>query len=446
MRNIALFTIVLAACKGGDSDPQDTDVDLADLVGILLTPEQPVLPVGGETQLTATGLLADRTTTDLTAVVEWQSEDSSVALVSGGLDREGVLTAEGTGETTITAIAEGITSSEVKVKVTDAEMLGISVDPKEVTVAAGDTVQLSCQAAWSDGSRGDASGQVRWVTGNGDIATLEPGGILTGVAVGHAEVHAEWETSVSNDVAVEVIEASDDRADLEVEEVTIEAGGGYAVVTVRVVNNGGNSANAFWVDVFVDPASSPAVGDYGDDFLEVDYVGPRGGYAVLSFTVPMGEGSHEVAVLLDSAGTVDEEDEGNNVWSDQFETSSTTPGPNLTITHFDWLADDTSIYYAIDVLNGGSEDAPQFYIDLFLNQSSEPMIETDGDKFVTVTSLGAGETTSADFLIDRTCTTCTSWILIDSYDEVQETNEDDNVAGPIDVGDDGGWDTGYGYY
>lgn len=446
MRTLPLLCLVLAACKGGDSNGDDTNVDLSDLVGILLTPEQPVLPVGGETQLTATGLLSDRTTTDLTAVVEWNTGDSGVAQVSGGLDREGVLVAEGTGETSITATAEGITSSEVSVKVTDAEMLGISVEPKEVTVAAGDTLQLSCQAAWSDGSRGDASGQVRWVTGNGDIATLDPGGILTGVAVGHAEVHAEWETSVSNDVAVTVIEASDDRADLEVEQVTVEAAGGHAVVTVRVVNNGGNGANGFWVDLFVDPASPPEVGDYGDDFTEVDYVGPGGGYANLSFTVPMSEGSHEVAILLDSAGTVDEEDEGNNVWSDQFETSSSTPGPNLTITYFDWLADAATIYYAIDVLNAGSEDAPQFYIDLFLDQSFEPVIETDGDKYVTVTSLGAGDTTSADFLLDRTCTSCTSWILIDSYDEVQETNEGDNVAGPIQVGDEGGWDTGYGYY
>jgi uncharacterized protein YjdB len=443
MRHLALCSLVLAACKGGDSDSTDTNVDLGDLVGILLTPEQPVMPVGGDTQLTATGLLSDRTTTDLTAVVEWQSSDSGVATVSDGLDQEGLLTAAGTGEAVITATAEGITSSEVKVTVTDAELLGISVEPKEVTVAAGDTLSLTCQAAWSDGSRGDASGQVRWVTGNGEVATMDPGGLLTGVAVGRTEVHAEWEATASNVAAVEVIEASDDRADLEVQEVTIEAGGGYAVVTVRIVNNGGNSANAFWVDVFVDAPSTPSVGDYGDDFTEVDYVGPQGGYAVLTFTVPMGDGAHEVAVLLDSAGTVDEEDEANNVWSDIFETSSTVPGPNLTITYFDWLADETSIYYAIDVLNGGSEDAPEFFIDLFLDQGSEPAIETDGDEYVTVAGLGAGETTSADFLVDRTCSSCTSWILIDSYDHVEETDENDNVAGPIEVGDDGGWDTGY---
>lgn len=441
-RGLWLAVLALPACTGGGET--DDDVDLGDLVGILVTPEDPVVPVGGEVHLKATGLFEDRTTTDLTAVVDWESDEPSVVEVSAGLDQEGLLTGVAVGEAHITASTEGILSSDVNVRVTDAELLGITVDPKEIVVAQGERAQLTATAAWSDGSRGDASAQVRWVTDDGNVVTMDAGGVLDAVGIGRTEVHAEWEAAVSNDVAVDVIQGTDERANLEVEQVTVEAGGGWGVVTVKLRNTGGRGASDFFVDLFVDPASAPQIGDYADRYSHIDYVGPTG-HATLSFEVDLSDGDHEIYVLLDSGATVDEGDEQDNLWSDVFAVGGGAGGPNLTITYFDWLQDDTSIYYAIDVYNAGSEPAPEFFIDLFLDQPHAPVTRTDGDEYVRVDGLGAGQTTSADFLLGRTCPSCTSWILVDSYDSVPETDESDNIAGPIHVGDQGGWDTGYGY-
>lgn len=441
MRVIPLALLV--ACHGG-TDSGDP-VDLSHLVGILITPDHPVVPIGGTVQLKATGLLDDRSTSDLTAVVDWSSTAPGVASVGTGLDQEGVLTGVSVGETRVSCATNGVISADDTVAVTDAALLGVTVEPKDVTLAVGDTVQLTANAAWSDGTRGDASAQVRWVTGDGDIATLEAGGLLTGVGAGSTPVHAEWDTTVSNTATATVIGAGSGLPDLNVGEITVESGGGFITVTVRVDNDGGNSAGGFFTDVFLDPAQPPAVGDYGDDFTLIDYVGPNGESTLLSYVFEVGSGAHTLYAVVDSGGAVEESDEANNVGSTPFTTSTTdVGGPNLTITYFDWIADADTVYYAVDVYNGGGEDAPPFYIDLYLDEDLAPTVPSDGDEFVDVAGLAAGDTTFADFLLTRTCGYCTSWLLIDSYDEVVETNESDNLAGPVTVSPpDTGWDTGY---
>ena len=83
-------------------------------------------------------------------------------------------------------------------------------------------------------------------------------------------------------------------------------------------------------------------------------------------------------------------------------------------------------------MNSGSEPVGPFYIDLFLDTWSQPAYNTDGDEFIDVEEgLEPGETLFADFFLDEPCSYCYSWIVVDSYDEIDETNEADNVAGPL---------------
>jgi hypothetical protein len=430
MRAPVALLMLLCACK---PQARDSDApDLAGLLGILITPEEPAVPVGGVVQLTATGLMEDRSSQDLTAVVEWTSDDPSVARVTDGLDAEGEVEGLAVGEAKVWAEMEGVRSVEAMVRVIDAEIVGITVEPERLDLTVGDEVKLTAQTVWSDGTRSDGSGNVRWITADGDVATVASGGLVTAEGVGETTVKAAYEDAESNAVDVVVKEpVADAKPDVYVAGATAEVGGGYVTLTVTVANRGNEGASGFYTDVFVDPAGAPEVGDYGDDWALVDYVGASSSTQI-SFSLPLDDGTHEIAILVDSSGDVAESDESNNGWSTEVDVGGgTVGGPNLTVTYFDWLADETSLYYAVDVYNSGTEPVSNFYVDIYVDQATAPTVPSDGDTYVEVLSLGAGETEFADFLLDDWCYSCTSWVLVDSYDEVEETDETDNVEGPL---------------
>ena len=146
------------------------------------------------------------------------------------------------------------------------------------------------------------------------------------------------------------------------------------------------------------------------------------------------DGYHEIYILADSEDTVDESNESNNGFLGSITASSGggDSGPNLEITYFDYSSTAGTLYYFVDVTNTGGEDVGQFYVDLFVDSSSEPVLYDDGDDYTTVDSLAAGATVYADFTFEsEDCYYCESWVMIDGYDYVEETDETDNVDGPI---------------
>lgn len=430
-----LLPLLAVGCNPGGLTPVDSgDSDAPDdavVLGILITPEDPIVSVGQTLQLTATGLLEDRSSRDLTAVVTWHVDDADVAIVGDGLDEEGALDALSVGSTLVWAELDGLESVPVTVKVTDAELMGLTIGPSELDLTVGDSVQLTAQAVFSDGSRADGAGLVRWITADGDVAQIASGGRLTAAGVGSTDVHAEAQGVRSNVVPVDVKAAQPSaKPDLTVQGVKAEAGGGVITATVTVGNPGTAGAGDFFVDAFLDPAAPPVVGDYGDDYAIVDWVG-AGGTKQLSFSFPTEPGSHTLYVLVDSEDGVAESSESNNRSEDTITVVDESTGPNLAVTYFDWLADETSVYYAVDVYNSGTEAVAAFYVDVYVDQTSAPTVPSDGDDYVEVLSLGAGETAFADFLLETWCSECWSWVLVDSYDDVEETDEDDNVEGPL---------------
>ena len=417
-----------AGCNS-DLSPVDSGFDNEDVIGILISPEKVILPLGESISLTATGLLENRTSRDLTPYVTWMTADASVASVSNALDQEGQVTGESVGGTLIRAKLDDITSVDVRVEVTEAELVGLAIEPKTITVQEGQGVQLKAMAAFSDGQRSDASSQVRWLTKDGSIAQLSSGGKLNGIAAGTTEIHVEWNGITSATVSVSV--KKQQPPDLVISEVTGESSDTLLSLTVEVKNEGDVGASDFFVDVFIDPISIPDIGDYGDDWIVVEYLGPNERVRH-TFTFDLSRGVHDVSVLLDSLNHVKESNESNNTFGTTMEVGSGPSGPNLSFDRFEYLADSDSVYYAIDVLNSGSEAVGAFYIDLFLDTWSQPAFNMDGDEFIDVDAgLAPGESLFADFFSAEPCAYCYSWIVVDTYDEIDETNESDNVAGPL---------------
>ena len=419
-----LFLLSLACTKDGILG-DDTAAD-KELLGILIAPESLIVPIGSTAQLRATGLYADRTSGDITQFVEWSASGGTVS-VSNSLDAEGTVEGLSVGDTQIVASWQGIDSVPLNASVTSAELLGLTIEPKELDLALGDEVQLAAIAAYSDGNRADSSSQVRWLTDSGSIAQIAAGGVLLAAGEGSTNIRAEWEGMSTPDAPVTVVKSA--QADLVVSEMSAVASSSTITVTVTIENKGQKGASEFWVDVFLDPSGTPSIGQLGDDFDLLSYVGP-GKTIQANFVLSASAGQHTVAVLADSNDDVKESNESNNTFSGQVDAGAL--GPNLSISYFDYVADEYSIYYAVDVYNSGTETVDEFYIDLFVDPWEEPTVGDVGDGFVLVESLEPGETTYADFLVEYDgCYPCWSHLYVDSDQYIDETDETDNYAGPL---------------
>jgi len=416
--------LLLAGCRG--------DQEVEGLVGILLSPDPVIVPIGGNAQLVATGLLDERETIDMTALVSWEV-DGAYVQVSDALDEEGLLDGISEGSASISAVYGDIESPWISVQVTDAQLERLSVDPDSVSAGVGDQIKLSATATFSDGATGDVSSQVRWITGDAGVAIIESDGQMSAVGEGSTSIEVKWDEVSAPSVSVSV-SSGGGTPDISIASVSGEIAGGYLDLSVQLANTGAASATDFWVDVFVDPSGTPSSDDIGTDYSWVSYVGADS-TTTLEFSIYTGSGSHSIWVLADTADDVDESNESNNSFSTTVSDggSSGGNGPDLTISYFDYSTDETAIYYYIDVLNDGDETAEKFYVDLFLDESAAPTIPAYGDTWALLSSLGAGETLYADFVVYEWCHWCWSYAVVDSLDSVNESNESNNVAGYLDV-------------
>jgi hypothetical protein len=436
LKRIALLALAVA-CQ---APPKGTAIDTAsveegesvDVIGILITPGEVIVPVGGTVQLSAIGLNADRQSADLTDVVEWHSGAPSVAVVSNGHDEEGLLYGVASGTTMVTAGYDSVMSPSGRIVVTDANLSDLTISPPSVVLGVGDTIQLSAEARFSDGAAADASAQVRWITGDASVVTLSTTGELTGAGPGETTVSVEWDGVGATPIDVTVTgggAGGGGTVDLAIADVIGTITDDYLNIWVEVENQGSATAAGFWVDVFVDPDGTPAYGDWPDTYDECDYVGPGDTSTVFVQAYATAE-THELFVVVDSTDDVFETSESNNTaWATA--TSDSESGgdgePNLVVDYFGyWIEDGVTEYWA-DVTNVGLGDASAFYVDVFHDSSIEPEVMTTGTIYQLIAGLPAGETEYLTFVVDEDCGMCISWLLLDSFALVTESVESDNT-------------------
>jgi len=315
-------------------------------LGVFITPESPTVTVGGELQLTATAFYEGGDTADVTASASWSVVSGDAVTVSNDLDNEGEVVGVREGTASVQAIAGDVTSEAVLVRVTDAQIVEISVSPTFLEIGVGETGFLAAQGVFSDGSRGDVTGTVRWITGNSDVCTVAQDGRVSGTGTGSTQVRAEYEQIVSNSVGVDVVGSPDDD-------------------------------------------------DTGDD-------------------------------------DTGDDDTGDDDTGDDDDVSL----PNLEVTYFDAYVDGDAgqTLFLIDVTNTGGSDAEIFFVDLFVD-SYQPQIGDDGDEATILEDLGAGETQYADFTVNEVPDYWEWWsyVILDTSEDVTESDENDNITGPLEV-------------
>ena len=419
--------------EGGEGDPGDGEI-----LGIVLTPDELIVPVGTTVQLEALGLKTDRQTLDLTDAVDWSSSAPSIATISNEMSDEGVLRGVGAGTSVIVADFDGVQSAPSRVTVTEADLVRLSVVQESVTVTLGEAVQLSADATFSDGSISDASSQVRWITGDGTVAQFEDDGALEGISLGSTTVRVEWDGVSSDPVPVEVTdEIASSSGDLYFDWISSSIEDGVFDVVVSIRNDSPTPVSAIWIDLFVDKDFVPTYGDWPDWYHMVEYIEPNESTTV-TFSASTFAERHDYAVLIDSMQAVPETDEDNNLAQGSTDEGAEGTGepvdpggtPNLEISYVGGFSDGETTEYWVDVLNSGDAVAERFYIDVWHNRDAddEPELYSDGDDYQLFDDgLLPGDVHFATLTVDAVCDGCGSWAMVDSYDMVTESSESDNT-------------------
>jgi hypothetical protein len=118
--------------------------------------------------------------------INWSSSDASIAAV----DSTGLVTGVGEGSVEITASAGVCLGDTARLTVgSDQAACSVEVEPSQLTIDVGDTLELSATVKDSAGNVLDQT--VTWSTSNSAIVSVDSNGLATGQAVGDATISAK---------------------------------------------------------------------------------------------------------------------------------------------------------------------------------------------------------------------------------------------------------------
>jgi uncharacterized protein YjdB len=161
------------------------------LVSIAVTPNQSDVPIGRTEQLAATGTYTDGSTADITALASWNTNPSVFATISAA----GVVSGVAVGNVQVSASYQGRVGQAA---VTVPNLIFITVSPNPSSLPKGTTEQLTATGLYSDGSKFDLTQLAQWGTSPTNTAAINGTGTLTGMAVGTAQITAQYQKVTGN--------------------------------------------------------------------------------------------------------------------------------------------------------------------------------------------------------------------------------------------------------
>lgn len=173
------------------------NVTAAEVVSLQITPPVLNVPIGLEKQFSATAIMTDYTTIDVTnnPAISWTSSDDSIATITSG---SGI--AKGREVGTVTITAAGFVDSvpltgTATLHITDAEPQSLSLTPINTTIAKGLDKPFKAEITLSDGSVKNVTDDSRtsWSSSDSNIATITSSqptanGLAHGVNIGSTEI------------------------------------------------------------------------------------------------------------------------------------------------------------------------------------------------------------------------------------------------------------------
>ncbi|AEM79928.1 S8 family serine peptidase [Thermoanaerobacter wiegelii] len=206
------------------------------LDSLTANPNPLYIPIGGTAKVTINAAYTDGTTKDITDKAVFESVYEGVAKVQSA----GIVIGVSQGETTIKATYDN-KSVDIKVVVSEAVPLGISVDPPSITVPAGKAMPIAVYNHFSDGSQVDVTNYTKFIIANPLIADYTMG-VVKGLSKGSTVLTAVYNNSALNvpitvtDPVLENIQVQPSSIEIKVGETTqIEVTANYSDGTTKDV-------------------------------------------------------------------------------------------------------------------------------------------------------------------------------------------------------------------
>ena len=184
---LASMFATLAGCGGTPKALQTVSGTHHSLSSLVISPVNPVVPMGNSEHFVATGIYADGTKQDLSSTVTWTSANPEIAPI----DKTGTAVAKKSGSTLITA-ASGSMSGAATLTIPPPSLVSITITAPSLSIAKGNTEQLSAIANYLDGTTLDVTSTVTWVSSAPGVVLANGTGVIAGASPGTATITASF--------------------------------------------------------------------------------------------------------------------------------------------------------------------------------------------------------------------------------------------------------------
>jgi uncharacterized protein YjdB len=197
---LAQGSATISAALDGVTGTSALTVTGGNLSAITIQPLSTTLAKDTSTRIKAIGAFtfngAVTSSRDITGLVTWSTDNSSLATVtSGGGNLERLNAVAVTSGTTIT-VKSGSVSATATLTVTPATLTAITMTPSTLELISGTSAPLTVTATFSDGTTQDVTALSGWSSANEAKATVGTSGFargrVTGVAVGTTTISATY--------------------------------------------------------------------------------------------------------------------------------------------------------------------------------------------------------------------------------------------------------------
>lgn len=192
------------------------EVSAATITRLALQPVDGIVPVGLQSQFTATAYLSDGSTLDVSQspLLHWSSSHPEVASVSNAAGTKGLVTGMTVGSASIQASGSvsGVPfAASAQITVSPAEVIGLTISPENASLVVGAKRQFQAMATLSDGAVREVTrdAALSWLSDDPAIATISNAeasrGEASGLAEGTALISAEMAGVSANPATLSVV-------------------------------------------------------------------------------------------------------------------------------------------------------------------------------------------------------------------------------------------------